>query len=75
MEKGRTVELAKERLYKCLNCGFIFRQPEVVYKMRPINPGTTYLAIDTRALYYGVYTCPRCGSDAIEPITEKNKFR
>ena len=57
-------------LYKCLNCGFVFREPVVKWRQTPLNPGRVY-AIAREALYYPVHVCPRCGSDAIEEIEEK----
>lgn len=57
-------------LYKCLNCGFIFRQPIVKWRQRALNPGRIY-AIAMEALYYPMYVCPKCGSDAIKEISEE----
>jgi len=62
---GKTV-----KLYKCLNCGFIFKQPVVKYVQRALNPGKLW-AIAREALYYPVAVCPRCGSDAIVQVTKE----
>jgi len=48
-------------MYRCLNCGFLFRNPKMTWRS-PVPPGEPIL-IDRRALYCPV--CPRCGSDAI----------
>jgi len=66
------LELTKIGLYKCLNCGFVFRTPKIVYRQKALNPGEVY-AIDMRALYYPLAVCPRCGSDAIKRIKEPEK--
>jgi len=54
-------------MYRCLNCGFKFNNPEVVWRKTPLNPGGLW-AIDPKALYYSTQVCPKCGSDAIEKV-------
>ena len=53
------------KLFRCLNCGFIFKNPKMIFRS-PVPPGEPIL-IDRRALY--VPACPKCGSDAIVPIS------
>ena len=62
--------MSEDYLYVCLNCGFKFRTPVVEYRQRALNPGRAY-CIDPAALYYPVFKCPRCGSDAIERVPSK----
>ena len=30
------------KAYRCLNCGFVFRNPKVVYRQRALNPGRVW---------------------------------
>jgi len=51
-----------------MNCGFIFKTPEIKWKHRDdLNPGRIY-AIDPEALYKPQPVCPKCGSDAIQEL-------
>jgi len=42
----------------------------VKWRQRALNPGRIY-AIAMEALYYPMYVCPKCGSDAIKEISEE----
>ena len=53
----------RQGMFKCLNCGFIFKNPD--YKQRSLPKGAIY-AIDPRAL--NIPVCPKCGSDAIVEV-------
>lgn len=56
------------KIYRCMNCGFIFKTPEIKWKHRDdLNPGRIY-AIDPEALYKPQPVCPKCGSDAIQEL-------
>ena len=55
------------KVFKCLNCGFVFREPKVEWRQRSLNPGALW-AIAREAMYYPVQVCPRCGSDAITEV-------
>lgn len=54
-------------LYRCLNCGFIFKRPVVKWVPRSLNPGKAW-AIAPDAMYVPVEVCPKCGSDAIRKL-------
>ena len=53
--------------YVCKNCGFKFREPKVIYRGVPLNPGAL-VAIHPSVLYYSIEVCPNCGSDLIQEI-------
>ena len=53
------------KVYKCLNCGFVFKEPKVVFRPIPAPPYTPILHTNP---YYPVYVCPKCGSDAIKEV-------
>jgi len=61
----------KEVFYKCRNCGFIFKIPKTVWRMKSYNPAE-FLVIDARASYYPIEVCPRCESDAIKAFVEED---
>jgi len=60
------------KAYRCLNCGFVFRNPKVVYRQRALNPGRVW-AIARAALYVPIAVCPKCESDAIKQIEIEEK--
>jgi len=47
-------------MFKCLNCGFVFKNPE--YKRKPIPKREMYI----ERVAEEVAVCPKCGSDAIK---------
>jgi len=57
-------------LYRCLNCGFKFVNPE--YKLKPLPFGVVIL-IDPQTL--NIPICPKCGSDALERQKKEKKRR
>ncbi|MEM3622795.1 MAG: hypothetical protein QXR76_03375 [Candidatus Bathyarchaeia archaeon] len=58
------------KVFKCLNCGFKFKTPKIVWRVKSFNPGVVLL-IDRRALYYPLKVCPKCMSDAIQEEDEE----
>ena len=58
----------KLKVFRCLNCGFVFKTPEIKWVPRgDLNPGKLY-AIAPEALYVPMAVCPRCKSDAIVEV-------
>ena len=53
------------KVFKCLNCGFVFKTPKIIYVEKPTNPGVIQ-AIAREALYMPKQVCPKCESDAIK---------
>ena len=60
------------KVFKCLNCGFIFKEPKVEWRQKPLNPGVLW-AIAGEVMYYPVQVCPRCGNDAITEVDVMDK--
>lgn len=57
------------KIYRCLNCGFKFKTPIVKHRKISLPPESEVWCVYPKYLYYPIYVCPKCGSDAIE-ITE-----
>lgn len=49
------------RVFECLNCGFKFKIPARQMRTDPTS-------MWTGKMYYIVFVCPKCGSDAIHSI-------
>jgi len=51
-------------MYECLNCGFKFNNPAVIWKRTPLVD--LWLRGNQKTFYYATPVCPKCGSDKIE---------
>jgi len=61
-------EVGGVKVFKCLNCGFIFKTPKIEWSGRDdLNPRKLY-AIAPEALYIPRQVCPKCGSDALQEV-------